>query len=245
MRIIPVALFFSFLTSSAAFAVGNVEVFTAGSKDPIKLTGAERLVDLVGQPRLAESWWPGAVIAERQSTAAAEQQHQSLLAQLAALAADEGGDDGAAIASLRRQLEPMKIVGRQLVPLDPDVVRIRPRTNVPLQGEYSLWVGPQPSTVTVVGLISQPGKKIFTPGRDVADYLDDMDLLSGAERSYAWVVYPDGRTQKVPVAYWNKRHVEPMPGSVIFVGFGDSLWTNKWEALNADILHSLTHRIPD
>ena len=245
MKIIPSALLFSLFISSMAFAVGNVEVFTAGSKDPIKLTGAERLVDLVGQPRLAESWWPGAVIAERQATAAAEQRHQALLAQLNSLAAEEGGDDGAVIQSLRRQLEAIKVVGRQLVPLDPDVVRIRPRTNLPLQGDYSLWVGPQPSNVTVVGLISQPGKKVFTPGRDVAGYLDDMDLLSGGERSYAWVVYPDGRTQKVPVAYWNKRHVEPMPGSIIFVGFSDSLWTNKWEALNDDILHSLTHRIPD
>ncbi len=245
MKIIPAALLFSLFASSMAFAVGNVEVFTAGSKDPIKLTGAERLVDLVGQPRLAESWWPGAVIAERQATAAAEQRHQALLTQLASLAGEEGGDDGAAIEALRRQLATIKVVGRQLVPLDPDVVRIRPRTNLPLQGEYSLWVGPQPSSVTVVGLISQPGKKTFTPGRDVAGYLDDMDLLSGAERSYAWVIYPDGRAQKVPVAYWNKRHVEPMPGSIIFVGFGDSLWTNKWEMLNADILHSLTHRIPD
>lgn len=245
MKIIPAALLFSLFASSTAFAVGNIEVFTAGSKEPIKLTGAERLVDLVAQPRLAESWWPGAVIAERQATAAAEQRHQTLLTQLGVLAAEEGGDEGAAIQSLRRQLEVLNVVGRQLVPLDPDVVRIRPRTNVPLQGEYSLWVGPQPSTVTVVGLISGPGKKTFTPGHDVADYLDDMSLLSGAERSYAWVVYPDGRTQKVPVAYWNKRHVKPMPGSVIFVGFGDSLWTSKWETLNADILHSLTHRIPD
>ncbi|HKS34941.1 MAG TPA: capsule biosynthesis GfcC D2 domain-containing protein [Enterobacteriaceae bacterium] len=245
MKIIPAALLLSLFASSTAFAVGNVEVFTADSKEPVKLTGAERLVDLVAQPRLAESWWPGAVIAERQATAVAEKQHQALLAQLGSLAAEEGGDDGAAIQALRRQLEAIKVTGRQLVPLDPDVVRVRPRTNPPLQGEYTLWVGPQPSTVTVVGLITGPGKKPFTPGRDVADYLDEMDLLSGAERSYAWVVYPDGRTQKVPVAYWNKRHVEPMPGSVIFVGFGDSLWTNKWEALNADILHSLTHRIPD
>ena len=245
MKIIPAALLLSFLTSSLAFAAGNVEVFTAGSHDPLKLTDAERLVDLVAQPRLANSWWPGAVIAERQATAAAEQRHQALLGRLAALAADEGGDEGAAIEALRRQLAAMVVVGRQRVPLDPDVVRIRPRANPPLQGAYSLWVGPQPATITVVGLISRPGKKTFTPGRDVADYLDEMSLLSGADRSYAWVIYPDGREQKVPVAYWNKRHVEPMPGSTIFVGFGDALWTNKWEALNADILHSLTHRIPD
>ncbi len=28
------------------------------------LTGAEHLIDLVGQPQLANSWWPGAVISE-------------------------------------------------------------------------------------------------------------------------------------------------------------------------------------
>lgn len=59
----------------------------------------------------------------------------------------------------------------------------------------------------------------------MASYLSGQNLLSGADRSYAWVVYPDGRTQKAPVAYWNKRHVEPMPGSIIYVGLADSVWS--------------------
>jgi len=59
------------------------------------------------------------------------------------------------------------------------------------------------------------------------------------------VIYPDGRTQSVPVAYWNKCHVEPMPGSTIFVGFAESVWTKSRDGINADILTSLTHRIPD
>ncbi|HAL2069093.1 TPA: hypothetical protein H5X65_002323, partial [Escherichia coli] len=99
-------------------------------------------------------------------------------------------------------------------------------------------------TVTLFGLISRPGKQSFTPGRDVTSYLSDQSLLSGADRSYAWVVYPDGRTQKAPVAYWNKRHVEPMPGSIIYVGLADSVWSETSDALNADILQTLTQRIP-
>ena len=83
------------------------------------------------------------------------------------------------------------------------------------------------------------------PGRDVASYLDEQHLLSGADKSYAWVVYPDGQTQKAPVAYWNKRHIEPMPGSVIFVGFADHFCTKAYDGLNADILHSLKQRIPE
>ena len=179
--------------ASSVFAAGTVKVFSNGSSDAKTLTGAEHLIDLVGQPRLANSWWPGAVISEELATAAA----------------------------LRQQ-----------------------RGNPPLQGNYTLWVGPPPSTVTLFGLISRPGKQSFTPGRDVASYLSDQSLLSGADRSYAWVVYPDGRTQKAPVAYWNKRHVEPMPGSIIYVGLADSVWSETPDALNADILQTLTQRIP-
>ncbi|MGY5958931.1 capsule biosynthesis GfcC D2 domain-containing protein [Kosakonia sp. BK9b] len=233
------------LFSPLALAAGSVDVYMSGDASPKKLTNAEHLSDLVGQPRLANSWWPGAVVSERQATVEQQARHQALLARLSTVAADEGGDDAAAIISLRRQLEDMKITGRQIVPLDPDYIRLHRLSNRPLQGEYSLWVGPQPTTITVVGLISSPGKKPFTPGRDVVSYLDEMSLLSGAERSYAWVVYPTGLTQKVPVAYWNRRHVEPMPGSVIFVGFAPGLWNNVYDELNADILESLTHRIPE
>ncbi|MCK3542069.1 capsule biosynthesis GfcC family protein, partial [Escherichia coli] len=45
------------------------------------------------------------------------------------------------------------------------------------------------------------------------------------DRSYARVVYPYGRSQKAPVDYWNNRHVEPIPGRIIYVGLSDSFWS--------------------
>lgn len=233
------------LSASSVIAAGTVKVFMAGGEEAKTLTGAEHLIDLVGQPRLANSWWPGAVISEEQATATALRQQQALVARLAALSAEESGDDAAAINTLRQQIQALKITGRQHITLDPDVVRVSERGNPPLQGNYTLWVGAQPTEVTLFGLLSRPGKQPFMPGRDVTHYLDGHNLLSGADRSYAWVVYPDGRIQKVPVAYWNKRHVEPMPGSIIFVGLDDSVWSSEPDALNADILHTLTQRIPE
>ncbi|MGS5183294.1 capsule biosynthesis GfcC family protein, partial [Escherichia coli] len=38
--------------------------------------------------------------------------------------------------------------------------------------------------------------------------------------------------------------VEPMPGSIIYVGLADSVWSETPDALNADILQTLTQRIP-
>lgn len=233
------------LVSSLAMAAGTVQVYSPPGTQPKTLSGAERLIDLVGQPQLVNSWWPGAVIGERQATAVAQQQHQALLARLATVASEESGDDRAAIDALRQQLMAVKVTGRQRINLDPDTVRVSNSGNPRLEGEYSLWAGPRPTSVTLFGLVSQPGKKPFTPGRDVASYLDGINVLSGADRSYAWVIYPDGRTQKVPVAYWNHRHVEPMPGSTIFVGFDDSLWSQTPDELNADIVRSLTQRVPE
>ena len=204
--------------ASSVFAAGTVKVFSNGSSDAKTLTGAEHLIAL--------------------------RQQQALMTRMAELAADSSADDAAAINALRQQIQALKVTGRQKINLDPDIVRVAERGNPPLQGNYTLWVGPPPSTVTLFGLISRPGKQSFTPGRDVASYLSDQSLLSGADRSYAWVVYPDGRTQKAPVAYWNKRHVEPMPGSIIYVGLADSVWSETPDALNADILQTLTQRIP-
>lgn len=243
-RVICAGLLMSLFTP-LALAAGTVEVYTPGDSKPKTLTDAAHLIDVVGQPRLAQSWWPGAVISERQASAVATERQQALLGRLSALAAEESGDDAAAVNAVRQQVAALKVTGRQQVNLDPDYVRVEALANPPLEGNYTLWVGPQPGTITVFGLVSRPGKKPFTPGRDVVSYLDEMDLLSGAEKSDAWLIYPNGKAQKVPVAYWNRRHVEPMPGSTIFVGFSPALWGDRYETLNADILHSLTHRIPE
>ncbi|MFY3817881.1 capsule biosynthesis GfcC D2 domain-containing protein, partial [Escherichia coli] len=106
--------------ASSVFAAGTVKVFSNGSSEAKTLTGAEHLIDLVGQPRLANSWWPGAVISEELATAAALRQQQALLTRLAEQGADSSADDAAAINALRQQIQALKVTGRQKINLDPD-----------------------------------------------------------------------------------------------------------------------------
>lgn len=61
------------LAAPLAWSAGTVKVYTPGSTQPKTLTNAGHLLDLVGQPRLANSWWHGAVISEHQATVLAEQ----------------------------------------------------------------------------------------------------------------------------------------------------------------------------
>lgn len=229
--------------ASSVFAAGTVKVFSNGSSEAKTLTGAEHLIDLVGQPRLANSWWPGAVISEELATAAALRQQQALLTRLAELAADSSADDAAAINALRQQIQALKVTGRQksiLILISsalPNAVTRRCRATTRC-GSERRRPRSRCSGLSVV-LASSHSLQVATWRA-----ISDQSLLSGADRSYAWVVYPSGRTQKAPVAYWNKRHVEPMPGSIIYVGLADSVWSETPDALNADILQTLTQRIP-
>ena len=101
--------------SGGAFAAGTVDVHREGEAKTLTLTNADHLADLVAQPRLAGSWWRGAVIAEQQATTVAEQQHQVLLAALSRAAMEASGTDAAAINALRQQLQAIKVTGRQFV----------------------------------------------------------------------------------------------------------------------------------
>lgn len=201
------------LSAASVFAAGNVKVMIAGSAEPKILTGAEHLLDLVGQPRLSNSWWPGAVISEERATMEAGRQQQTLLARLAALGAEESGDDAAAINTLRQQIQALKVTGRQMINLDPDVVRVSERGNPPLQGNYTLWVGAQPTHITLFGMLSHPGKQPFMPGRDVASYLDGkvgsaarivaspgLSILTGARKKYRSLTGTNVTLSRCPAA---------------------------------------------
>lgn len=131
--LIHVALLASLVTP-LAWSAGTVKVYTPDNAQPKTLTNAEHLLDLVGQPRLANSWWPGAVISERQATVAAEQQHHALLARLTGLAEQEDGDDAAAINTVRQQLQALKVTGRQKVNLDQMKCASRKRVTPRLKG---------------------------------------------------------------------------------------------------------------
>ena len=59
------------------------------------------------------------------------------------------------------------------------------------------------------------------------------------------VITPEGETVVAPVALWNKRHVEPTPGSQLWLGFSAHVLPEKYADLNDQIVSVLTQRVPD
>jgi hypothetical protein len=243
-KITPMLATLMLMTAGNALAAAQVTVHDLQGKNTLQIDDAQNLSQLLTHPTL-HSWWPGSVIAERGATAVAQQQQKQLLADLHTWQADSGESLAATIGSVIHQLSTVNVTGRQFTSLDPDEVRLRPQNNRTLQGSYDLYTLSQPTQVLVLGALSNPGKASWQPGREVRDYLNGHDRLSGAERSFATVIAPSGSTQQVPIAYWNQRHIEVEPGSIIWLGF--TSWSLPWgqSDLNERMLSVLTHRIPD
>ncbi|EPQ9851144.1 capsule biosynthesis GfcC family protein, partial [Escherichia coli] len=79
----------------------------------------------------------------------------------------------------------------------------------------------------------------------VTDYLQDHPRLAGADKNNVMVITPEGETVVAPVALWNKRHVEPPPGSQLWLGFSAHVLPEKYADLNDQIVSVLTQRVPD
>lgn len=230
--------------SSAAWAAGQVTVHTA--QGSATLDNVQNLAQLVTQPALIDkAWWDGAVIAERNASAIAQRQQQQTLADLRAWQAQSSGDRAAAIGEVVRQLSAIAVTGRQFVSLDPDWIRLHADANRRLEGRYDLWLTPQSDSVWLLGALSSAGKVSWQPGQTVRGYLAGHEYLSGAENSYATVISPAGETQRVPVAYWNQRHTEVAPGSIIWLGLSSWSLPAAHDDLNQRMISVLTHRVPE
>lgn len=230
--------------NSAAWAAGQVTVHAA--QGSATLDNVQNLAQLVTQPALIDGvWWRGAVIAERGASAVAQRQQQQTLTDLRAWQAQSSGERATAIGEVLRQLSAVSVTGRQFVSLDPDWIRLHPDANRRLEGSYDLWLTPQPDSVWLMGALHGAGKVSWQPGQTVRGYLKGHAYLSGAENSYVTVISPSGETQRVPVAYWNHRHVEVAPGSTIWLGFSSWSLPGGYEDLNPRMISVLTHRVPE
>lgn len=237
-----------FIASAAADS--RVAIYFPGQSQPVVVNGASRLEQVALNPALAgRTWWPGTVIAEQLATAVQLEHQRQLVARLSAfgseLRQDNDGDLADTVERVRSQIAALRVTGRQFVSMDPDVIRLEPGANYALSGEYTVYALAKPTSVQVFGAVTPTGPQPYLVGRDIDDYLVSHQRLSGAEKSYAWLILPNGQSQQVPVAYWNRRHNEAAPGSIIFVGFSSWSLPRAYRDLNEQIVSLLTHRIPD
>ena len=148
------------------------------------------------------------------------------------------------LRQLRREIASLHTAGRIHTRLDPDLVSLRNEYNRPLRGSYTLYLSEYTDVLYFVGLINSKPSATLTSGWSVEQYISDVKRLSGADNSYAYLIAGNGEWQKVPVEYWNKKHIEPASGSTLFVGFSPDVLPEEIADLNELVAAYIANRIP-
>jgi hypothetical protein len=124
----------------------------------------------------------------------------------------------AGMQALITQLRSQTPVGRVSFVADPSILAAHPERDPMLEPGDVVFIPQRPSTVSVLGEVTQPGSYPFSADKSWGDYLDQAGGFGRyADTSHTFIVYPDGTAQSVDSSWFRFDSAKIPPGSVIFV----------------------------
>lgn len=199
------------------------------------------LYNQANRSEVVSIYWLGAALLDLQNTAELEVTRQHVLQQLASMG--QQADNSQYIAKLSKFaqfLRNIKLGQRVNQPLDLDLIRITDAYNPIIDGQFLLVLPPRPTTVTVAGAVAQTGEQDWQSRATSKDYLKQAGLLENAENSFVWIIQPDGKAIRQPIAYWNHQSMDIAPGAILFVEFSGLF--DDYSTLNNNIIELLKNR---
>ncbi len=210
--------------------IGNVvvqgEVRFTGN---YRITRGEHLSDLLAQAGgLTSTAYPYGTVFLRRSAADQEREGYIRAAnevedQLVVAMTRIGNDkiDATTFASMQTfvsQLRSQTAVGRISVTADPSILAAKPELDPLLEPGDVVYVPQRPSTVAVLGQVSQPGSFPYRSGLTLADYIQQAGSYSStSDESMTFIVLPDGSARKVQSSWFSFDSESVPPGSTIVV----------------------------
>jgi len=210
--------------------IGNVtiqgEVRFTGN---YRITRGERLSEVLAQAGgLTSTAYPYGTVFLRKS--AADTEHEGYLRaanevedQLVVAMTRIGNDkiDATTFASMQSfvsQLRSQPAIGRISVAADPSVLAAKPELDPLLESGDVVYIPQRPSTIAVLGQVSQPGNFPYRPGLTMADYIQQAGGYSAtSDDSMTFIVLPDGSARKVQSSWLSFDSESLPPGSTIVV----------------------------
>lgn len=198
-----------FLASSG---VSHAAVTVSGdvrSPGQFEVQPGARLLEVIraAQPN-AESYWLGAAWLRRPLLEEQRRLKAGVLFDLKVLqrgALLYGKPARAALADhLYEEVGRLPVTGRQVAVLDPIAVEVGFALNSRLDDGDRLVYPLRPDTVEVLGAVAAPCHLPYRAMQEARDYLRSCQASPDAEADYLWIIQPDGHTQRVGIALWNR-----------------------------------------
>lgn len=150
------------------------------------------------------------------------------------------------LTSLEQQVEQWHVATRLPLNLDYDLIRIREELNVRLtDGRYRLHLPFRVYTVNIAGAVSKSKTLAHKKQSHVSDYLkaELIEYLPYADRTFVYVIHPNGLIRKVSLGFQNLEHVEVPPGGTIYIPLEELPFSSDNEKLNSSIAQLLGSKI--
>ncbi|SEH75520.1 Capsule biosynthesis GfcC [Rheinheimera pacifica] len=236
-------LIFSVLLVAPA-VYGAVTVDINGSS--YQFDANPRLNDVLAPVALQSNWyWPAAALYQLDSDEP-EQLRQQVLQQIAQLKQHKSTDSDlvSTLQALERQLATWRLAKRIVVPIDYDFARVRPEFNPRFDnGTYLLQLKQRPANVYLFGALSSEMTVTHRGAAAAADYIISAQPTALADVAELILLQPDGKVQAAGAAYWNRAHIEAMPGAQIFIPLQSQLFSSQLDILNKRLLELASHRV--
>lgn len=207
---------------------------------------APRLANILEPVSADKRWyWPAAAL-YRLDSQKPEQMRENTLLSLQQLLGrwQEKPERKATVLRLIRELENWQLAERVLVTVDYDLARVKPEFNPQLDnGRYLLRLKTRPDAVYAYGMITFPQRLAHQGATPAYEYLHGLTFSAGADSKKLYVIQSDGRVEFVDNSYWNRQHLEIMPGGQLFIPFADEWFSSLAENINQQIAELARHRV--
>ena len=223
------------------------EVTVIFEQKPYTFQQEPRLVEVLSAVSNKHNWyWEGAALFESENSDL-EATRQTLLNNLHTLIYKYNTDNpklAHSLIQLENTITNWRLAKRLPVKVDFDLARIVAASNPQLpQGKYDLELSQRKNTVQLFGAVHATKLLIHLNHADASDYINDQLRTSLADTDIVFLIQPDGRIIKTPIAYWNKKHQEVMPGGQIFVPFKESILHPEFTLINQQIVALALNRL--
>lgn len=202
-----------------------------------------RLSDVLVPVAFQESWyWPSSQLF-RSNTTQSQKLRQQILEKLA-IQSDENDSHQSTYNAIAMQLQTWEVADRINIEIDFDLARISLENNPRVEnGIYQILLSKRPSNIHVFGAINNELDLPYNNNTCVEEVMSKITMSDNADKSFVYLVTPQGDTKKSPTAYWNNKCTILAPGSLVYIPLRENLFSKAHVIINNKILALAINRV--
>lgn len=192
---------------------------------------------VAGQVR-ADAWFLGAALLRESALEPQQRLKAGVLFDLRVNKLHARAENNSALLELVERLDALvtalPVTGRVTAELNPFQLLIQQNNHLLESGDRLLYPT-RPSQVRVLGAVIAECELAFDAVLNLKDYLRQCPAHPAADRSFVYVIQPDGHVDQVGIAHWNQQPVSLAVGAVLFQPLSPAQMSPDTADLNKDM----------